>query len=117
MFDWFLDTHLFLNSYYLHGLSSSMYIFLFQNVSKMWFQDHKVVLRSFYLSNSKSPFSFWTQGFLLNDYLLHFCYLLVIRSYNNPMLSKFNTFIKSKLEVNWRKKLKPLTDAALPIFF
>ena len=76
-----------------------------------------VILRSFYLSNSKLPFSFWTQGFLLNGYLLHFCYLLVIRSYNNAMLSKFNTFTKSKLEVNWSKELKLLTDTALPIFF
>ena len=45
------------------------------------------------------------------------CCIIVIASYNNRVLYKLNTFIKSKLEVNWRKKLKPLIDAALHIFF
>ena len=42
---------------------------------------------------------------------------IVITSYNNAVLYKLNTFLKSKLEVNWRKKLKSLIDAALRIFF
>ena len=43
------------------------------------------------------------------------CCIIVIASYNNAVLYELNTFIKSKLEVNWRKK--NLTDAALHIFF
>ena len=45
-----------------------------------------------------------------------FC-IIVITNYNSAAPYKLNTFIESKLEVNWRKKLKSLTDAALHIFF
>ena len=32
------------------------------------------------------------------------CCIIVIASYNNAVLYELNTFIKSKLEVNWGKK-------------
>ena len=82
MFDWVLNTPLFIDGYYLHGLTSSMYICLFQNVSK-----------------------------------IAICCIIVITSYNKAILYELNTFIKRKLKVNWRKKLKLLTDAALHKFF
>ena len=50
-------------------------------------------------------------------YEMAFCWRVVITSYNNAVLYKLNTIIKSKLKVNWRKALKPLADAALHIFF
>ena len=50
-------------------------------------------------------------------YEMAICCIIVITSYNNAVLYELNTFIKSKLEENWRKKLRSLTDAALHIFF
>ena len=116
MFDWVLNTPLFIDGYYLMALLVSMYICLFQNVSKTQFQDHNVV------QQFSGVFIFQIQNclFFLDPkyfYEIAICCIIVITSYNNAILYELNTFIKSKLKVNWRKKLKPLTDAALLIFF
>ena len=116
MFDWVLNTPLFIDGYYLMALLVSMYICLFQNVSKTQFQDHNVV------QQFSGVFIFQIQNclFFLDPkyfYEIAICCIIAVTSYNNAILYELNTFIKSKLKVNWRKKLKPLTDAALPIFF
>ena len=116
MFDWVLNTPLFIDGYYLMALLVSMYICLFQNVSKTQFQDHNVV------QQFSGVFIFQIQNclFFLDPkyfYEIAICCIIVITSYNNAILYELNTFIKSKLKVNWRKKLKPLTDAAPYIFF
>ena len=41
----------------------------------------------------------------------------VITSYNNALIYKLNTFIKTKLEVNWRKKLKTIDRCRSPHIF
>ena len=69
MFDWVLNTPLFIDGYYLHGLTSSMYICLFQNVSKMQFQDHNAVqdysFKEFLSFKFKIAISFWTQNIFM----------------------------------------------------
>ena len=101
MFDWVLNTPLFLDGYYLHCCS------------RMQFKI--VVLRSFL----SFKFIFFNPKYF---YEMAICCIIVITSYSNAVLYKLNAFIKKRylmvqLEVNWRKRLKPLTDAALHIFF
>ena len=73
-----------------------------------------VVLRSFFLSfKFKIAFSFLDPKYF---YEMAICCIIVVTGYNNAVLYKSNTFI-SNLEVNWRKELKPLTVAAVHIFF
>ena len=101
MFDWVLNTPIFLDGYYLRCCS------------RMQFKI--VVLRSFL---SFKFFFFNPKCF----YEMAICCIIVIKIYNNAVLYKLNAFIRKQyfmvqLEVNWRKRLKPLTDATLHIFF
>ena len=68
MFDWILNTPLFLDGYYLHCFSS--------------------LLVAFYLSNSNFFFD------PKHLYEMAICCIIVITSYNNAVLYKLNTFIK-----------------------
>ena len=112
MFDWNLNTPLFIDGYYLHGLTS-LYVHMF--VPECF---KNVVSRSQF----SGVFIFQIQNclFFLDPkyfYEIAICCIIVITSYNNAILYELNTFIKSKLKVNKRKKLKPLPDTALHIFF
>ena len=65
-------------------------------------------------------FYYWFQNGTF--YEMAICYIMVLRSYNNTVLYKINTFIKKQylmvqLEIDWRRKLKPLIDPAFHIFF
>ena len=118
MFGWVLNTPLFIDGYYLHALTS-LYVYMF--VSECF---KNVVSKSQCSSRLQfeGVFIFQIQNclFFLDPkyfYEMVLCCIIVITSYNNAVLYKLNTFIKRKLKVNWRKKLKPLTNAALHIFF
>ena len=55
-------------------------------------------------------------------YEMAICYITIFRSYNNTVLYKIKTFKRTQylmvqLEINWRRKLKLLTDPAFHIFF
>ena len=82
------------------ALLVSMYICLFQNVPRVFF---------FQIQNC--IFFFDSNYF----YEMVICCIIVITSHNNAVFYKLNTLIKSKLKLNWSKKLKPLADAALHI--
>ena len=101
MFDWVLNTPIFLDGYYLRCCSRMQF---------------KIVVLSSFLSFKL--FFFNPKCF----YEMAICCIIVIKIYNNAVLYKLNAFIRKQyfmvqLEVNWRKRLKPLTDAALHIFF
>ena len=58
----------------------------------------------------------------VKEFLSLICYIIVSRSYNNTVFYKINTCIKKQclivqLEINWRRKLKPLTDPVFHMFF
>ena len=84
------------------ALLVSMNICLFQNIPRVF--DFQIQNCLFFLD-------------LKYFYEMAIRWIIVITSYNNAVLYKLNTLIKSKLKVNWRKKLKPLADAALHISF
>ena len=69
MFDWVLNTSLFIDGYCYMALLISMYICLFQNVSKMEFQDHNAVqdysFKELLSFKFKIAFSFWTQSIFM----------------------------------------------------
>ena len=95
MFDWVLNIPWFLDGYYLDGLSS-LYVYIFVNVSKMQFQDHNVV----HDLSFKGVFIFQIQNPLLildPKYFYEMAICCVITSYNNALIYKLNTFIKTKL--------------------
>ena len=105
MFDWVLNTPLFPDGYQLRGLYVHIVVPVCFN---MQFQDHNLV----------HDCSF--KEFL--SFKFKICSIIVTASYNNRVLYKLNTFVKKQyfmvqVEVNWRKKLKPSTDAVLHIFF
>ena len=105
MFDWVLNMPLFIDGYYLHGLTS-LYVHMF--VPECF---KNVVSRS--QCSSRLQFSgvfiFQIQNCLFFSDPKYF--------YEIAICYELNTFIKSKLKVNWRKNLKPLADAALHVFF
>ena len=84
------------------ALLVSMYICLFQNVPRVF---------SFQIQNCRLFLD------LKHFYEMTICCIIVITTYNNAVLYKLNTLINSKLKENWIKRLKPLVDAALHIFF
>ena len=135
MFDWVLNTPLFLDVFFYMALLASMHRLLFQNVSKMQFQDYNVAQDcSFtkFLSLKLdivfflNPKNFWPFCFRILLLVLKYnfscnCCRIVITSYNSVVLYKINTFIKKQdfmvqLEVNWRKIFKPLANAIFHIF-
>ena len=135
MFDWVLNTPLFLDVFFYMVLLASMHRLLFQNVSKMQFQDYNVAQDcSFtkFLSLKLdivfflNPKNFWPLCFMILLLVLEYnfscnCCRIVITSYNSVVLYKINTFIKKQdfmvqLEVNWRKIFKPLANAIFHIF-
>ena len=118
MFGWVLNTPLFLDGCYLHGLSS-LYVdnFVpeyFKNVVSRSQCSSRLQLQGGFIFQIQNCLSFLDPKYI---YEMAICCIIVITSYNNVVRYKLNTFFLSKLEVNWRKKLKPLTDAALYIFF
>ena len=115
MFDWVLNTSLFIDGYYLHGLTS-LYVHLFvseclKNVASRSQCSSRLLFIIFQIQNCL--FFLYPKYF----YEIAVCCIIVITSCNNAILDELNNFIKSKLKVNWRKKLKPLTDAGPHIFF
>ena len=92
MLDWVLNTPLFIDGYYLHALTNP-YIHMFVPECS----------KSFYLSNSKLPFLFGLKVFFLQVTITR--YFINYYPY------------KKEIGINWRKKFKPLADAALHIFF
>ena len=126
MFGWVLNTLLPLDGYYLHGLNS-FYLHIvvpeyYKNVvSRSWFQGVFIfeIQNCFFFFDPKY---FWSLCFRITLLVLEQNLHRVITSYNNAVLYKINTFIKKQyfmvqLEINWRKKLTPWTDAAFHIFF
>ena len=135
MFDWVLNTSLFLGAFFLHGLIS-LYVQVvipeyFKNVVSrvqcssrlQFYQVFVFETLSFLIQIIFGPcvlgFCYWFQNTTFD--LMSNCYRIVITSYNSTVLYKINTFIKkqdfmAQLEVNWRKIFKPLVNAVFHIF-
>ena len=118
MFGWVLNTPLFIDVYYLHALNS-LYVHMFvpecfKNVVSRSQCSSRLQFSGVFIFQIQNCLFFLDPKYF---YEIAICCIIVITSYNNAILYELNTFIKSKLKVNWRKKLKPLTDAALHIFF
>ena len=88
MFEWVLNTRLFIDGYYLHGLTSLLVHMFVPKCFKNEFQDHNVVqgcsFKEFLSFKFKIAFSFWIQSIFMKWL-----------SYINAVLCKLNIFIKS----------------------
>ena len=135
MFDWVLNTPVFLDVFFYMALLASMHRLLFQNVSKMQFQDYNVAqdcsftkflslkLDIIFFFKPKEFLALVFQDSVTGFRIQLFMQLLQNRYYklNSVVLYKINTFIKKQdfmvqLEVNWRKIFKPLANAIFHIF-
>ena len=75
----------------------SMYILLFQNLSKIQFQDHNAVQDCSFKEFLSLKFKIlFFGGVPKYFYETTICYIIVFTSYNNPVLYKLSTFIKKQ---------------------
>ena len=113
MLDWVLNTPLTLECYYLHGLSRSMYILLLKNVSKMQLQDCNIV--------EDQGFNYFRMevSIIQKPVICSFQPLIIITksSILGVAVVLDPPLLMVQLEINWRGKLKLLTDPALYLFF